>query len=59
LLRYLEDCDDATIEEAALAASCLIALRGVRYLETAQTLKTIAETGSSGRRTRGRPVESH
>ena len=31
LLRYLEEHPDATIEEAALAASCLAALPGASY----------------------------
>jgi hypothetical protein len=30
LLRYLEECNDATIEEAAMVAACLAALAGDR-----------------------------
>jgi hypothetical protein len=41
----LEEHPDATIEEAALAASCLVALPGVRYLEAAQTLKAMLRNG--------------
>ena len=32
LLRYLEEDDEATIDEVAFAASCLAALTGNRYL---------------------------
>lgn len=39
LQRLLDEHPDATIEEAALAASCLVALPGAGYLEAAQTLK--------------------
>lgn len=53
LQRLLEEHPDATIEEAALAASCLVALPGARYLEAAQTLKTMAETATSRRRAQG------
>jgi hypothetical protein len=28
LLRYLEECDDVTIDEAAMVAACLAALAG-------------------------------
>jgi len=38
-----------TIEEAALAASCLVALPGARYREAAQALKAMAETGGRQR----------
>jgi hypothetical protein len=51
LLRYLEEQPRATIEEAVLAASCLAALPGARFREAAQTLKTMAETATSRRRT--------
>ena len=30
LLRYLEECSEATIDEAAMVASCLAALAGDR-----------------------------
>jgi hypothetical protein len=35
LLRYLEECDQATIEEATTVASCLAALAGDRYQDAA------------------------
>jgi endonuclease III len=41
LQRLLEEHPDATIEEAALAASCLVALPGVGHREAAQTLQAI------------------
>jgi hypothetical protein len=53
LLRYLEEDPQATIEEAALAASCLAALPGGTYREAAQTLKGMAETAVRRRRERG------
>jgi hypothetical protein len=43
LLRLLEEDPHATIEEAALAASSLIALTGPGYEEAAQTLRAMAE----------------
>ena len=52
LLRYLED-PAATIEEAALAASCLAALPGAGYPEAAQTLKAMAESATRRRRESG------
>jgi hypothetical protein len=45
LQRLLEDDPDLSIEEAALAASCLVALPGAGYLEAAQTLRAMAENG--------------
>jgi len=53
LLRYLEEDPHATIEEAALATGCLVALPGVGYEETARTLRAMAERASSRRRSRG------
>ena len=53
LRRLLEEQPDLTIEEAALAASCLVALPGAGYREAAQTLKAMAETATSRRRARG------
>jgi hypothetical protein len=53
LLRYLEEDPEASIEEAALAASCLAALPGVGYREAAQTLKSMAERATRRRRERG------
>jgi hypothetical protein len=53
LLRLLEEHPDATIEEAALAASNLVALTGVGYQEAAQTLRAMAERATRRRRARG------
>ncbi|MFL5980060.1 MAG: hypothetical protein ACJ76O_15720 [Gaiellaceae bacterium] len=53
LSRFLEEHPDATIEEAGLAASCLIALPGSGYREAAQTLKAMAETANRRRRESG------
>jgi hypothetical protein len=53
LQRLLEEHPDMTIEEAALAASCLVALPGAGYGEAAQTLKAMAETATKRRRERG------
>jgi hypothetical protein len=53
LLRYLEEHPAATIEEASLAASSLIALTGVGYQEAEQTLRAMAERATSRRRTVG------
>jgi hypothetical protein len=53
LMRYLEEDPHATIEEAVLAASSLIALTGVGYQEAAQTLRAMAERATSRRRERG------
>ena len=43
LLRYLEEDPAGTVEEAALAASSLIALTGAGYQEAVQTLRAMAE----------------
>jgi hypothetical protein len=53
LLRYLEEYPRATIEQAALAASCLAALPGVGYAEAAHTLKAMAEKAPRRRRETG------
>jgi hypothetical protein len=53
LLRFLEEHPEATIEQAALAASCLAALPGAAYAEAAQTLKAMAETATRRRREQG------
>jgi hypothetical protein len=53
LLRLLEEQPNVTIEEAALAASCLVALTGARYEEAGLTLRAMAERASSRRRERG------
>ena len=51
LLRCLEECNDATIDEAAMVAACLAALAGDRQRDAA--LRAMAERASSRRRTRG------
>ena len=43
----------ATIEEAELTASALLALTGAGYREAAQTLKAMAETATRRRRESG------
>ena len=53
LLRYLEEDPEATIEEAALAASSLIALTGVAYRESGSDVKAMAERATRRRRERG------
>jgi hypothetical protein len=50
LQRLLEEHPDLTIEESALAASCLVALPGAGYREAAQTLKVMADVATSRRR---------
>jgi hypothetical protein len=53
LLRYLEERDDVTIEEAAMAASCLAALGRDGHEEATQTLRAMAERATSRDRARG------
>ena len=53
LFKYLEAKDDATIEDAVLAAGCLSALGGGRHLEALATLRAMAEDASSRRGPRG------
>jgi hypothetical protein len=55
LLRLLEEHPDVTIEEAALAAACLVALTGGAYEEARATLRAMAETASSRRRAAHQP----
>ena len=55
LQRLLEEHPDVTIEEALLAASCLVALPGASYREAAQTLQAMAETATSRRRAQSAP----
>jgi hypothetical protein len=38
LLRYLEECTDATIDEAAMVAARLAALGGAHHAEAARLL---------------------
>jgi hypothetical protein len=49
LLRYLEEIDDTTIDEAMFAASCLAALAGNSYLEAAQALRDMTEKATRRR----------
>jgi hypothetical protein len=53
LLRYLEEHPEATIDEAALAASCLAALRVYGQAEAARALRAMAERATRRRRGRG------
>ena len=53
LLRYLEDCEGATIDEAALVAACLAALTGDRHQDAELSLRAMAERATSRRRSRG------
>ena len=53
LLRYLEEDPHATIEEAALAASSLVALTGVGHQEATEALRAMAERATSRRRSQG------
>src|SRR5207247_3989718 len=43
LLRYLEECDDATIDEAAMVAACFAALSGDCHRDAALILQALAE----------------
>jgi hypothetical protein len=52
LLRYLEEDPHATIDEAVLAASSLVALTGVAHVDAAPTLRVMAERANSRRRAR-------
>jgi hypothetical protein len=49
LLRYLEEDDEATIDELVFASSCLAALTGNRYQEAAQALRDMTEKATRGR----------
>jgi hypothetical protein len=51
--RLLEEHPDVAIEEAALAASCLVALPGAGFREAALTLEVMAESVTRRRRERG------
>jgi hypothetical protein len=53
LLRLLEEDPQATIDEAVLAASSLVALIGVAHQEAAQTLRAVAGRATSRRREQG------
>jgi hypothetical protein len=47
LLRYLDELDDATIDEAAMVAACLATLAGDRYPDAALALRAMAERAIS------------
>jgi hypothetical protein len=49
LLRYLEEDEEATIDELAFAASCLAALTGNSYVEAAQALRDMTEKATRRR----------
>jgi hypothetical protein len=49
LPRYLEEDDEATIDELVFASSCLAALTGNRYQEAAQALRDMTEKATRGR----------
>jgi hypothetical protein len=49
LLRYLEEDDEATIDELVFAASCLAALTGNTYPEAAQALRGMTEKAAAPR----------
>ena len=53
----LEEHPDATIEEAALVASCLIALPTGSFQEAVTTLRAMADSATRRRRERGAPRE--
>ena len=53
LLRYLEDCPEATIDEAAMVAACVAALTGDRYQDATLTLRAVAERATSRALSRG------
>jgi hypothetical protein len=52
LLRYLEECDEATIDEAAMVAACLAALAGDCHRDAALTLRAVAERATRRARSR-------
>src|SRR5438552_3499175 len=53
LLRYLEERPEATVEEAAMAASCLAALAGQAHEAAAAKLRAMALEATKQRRTPG------
>jgi hypothetical protein len=53
LLRYLEECEDATIDEAAMVAACLAALTGDRHADALLTIRAMAERVTRRRGARG------
>jgi len=46
-MRYLEELPETTIDEAALAASCLVALPGICQADAAHALRAVAEGATS------------
>lgn len=53
LLRYLEVGEQATIDDAALVTSCLVALGGDRHAEAASVLRAVSKLATSPRRASG------
>jgi hypothetical protein len=53
LLRYLEECTDTLIEEAATVAACLAALADDRRRDAALTLRAMTERATSRSQARG------
>jgi hypothetical protein len=53
LLRYLEEDEEATIDELVFAASCLAALTGNSYPEAAQALRDMTQKATRRRQARG------
>jgi hypothetical protein len=54
LLRYLEEVDEATIDEAAMVSACLAALAGDRHRDAALTLRAVPDRATG--RGHARPV---
>jgi hypothetical protein len=50
---YLDECDEATIEEAAMVAACLAALAGDLHQDAELTLRAVAEKATDRQRARG------
>jgi hypothetical protein len=49
LLRYLEERPEATIDEAAMVGTCLVALGGDRQTDAARTLRAMAGQSPNSR----------
>jgi hypothetical protein len=54
LVRYLQERDQATINEAAFAIASLVALAGPEHPHAAAALRDMAERASAGRRRNSR-----
>jgi hypothetical protein len=52
LVRYLQQRDQATIDEASFVLACLHALAGPEHEHAATALRAMAKTASGGRRAR-------